>query len=211
MLNLVKSNSVAGLEKQLADKQAKLAQLRSQYGEVRTRADELGDAVAAALVDDAANLQSLEGQLFAAESRLRSTQAAIAKVDAEVSNLAQRLEAEKDRVAREASAARLRQLAKDLAKLKPAAAKATLDVAEIVGQLPAKALDSLPSATAQILKFWTPACNFYAGDVLDLTADFLRTVADEILAGTRPSDPGHSLDQQADLYGRKPSAKASQR
>ena len=209
MLNLVKSNSIAGLEKQLADKQTKLGELRAQYGEVRQRTDELCDLVAAALVDDASNLGSLEGQLHAAESRLRSTQAAIAKVEGEVGDIEQKLTAERDRVAREQSAARLRQLAKDLEKLKPAAARVTSEIAEVVGQLPAKALDSLPSATSQILRFWTPACNFYTGDVLDLTAQFLRTVADEILAGTRPSDLGHSLDQQADLYGRKPIAKAS--
>ena len=55
------------------DKQAKLGQLRNQFSEVRQRADELGDLVAAALVDDAGNLGSLEGQLFSVESRLRST------------------------------------------------------------------------------------------------------------------------------------------
>ena len=67
MLSIIKSNSITSLEKQLADKQTKLGQLRTQYGEVRQRADELGDLVAAALVDEASNLQSLEGQLFAAE------------------------------------------------------------------------------------------------------------------------------------------------
>ena len=41
MLNLVKSNSVTGLEKQLADRQADFAQLRTQFGEVRQRVDEL--------------------------------------------------------------------------------------------------------------------------------------------------------------------------
>ena len=44
-----------------------------------------------ALVDEASNLQSLEGQLHAAESRLRSTAAAIAKVEGEVATLEQKL------------------------------------------------------------------------------------------------------------------------
>jgi len=87
VLNLIKSNSISSLEKQLAEKQAKLGQLRTQFSEVRQRADELGDQVSTALVDDAANLGSLEGQLHSAESRLRSTQAAIAKVEGEATNL----------------------------------------------------------------------------------------------------------------------------
>ena len=154
MLSIIKSNSISGLEKQLADKQTKLSQLRNQFGEVRQRTDELGDQVAAALVDEAANLASFESQLHAAESRLRSTQAAIAKVEGEVTVLEQKLAAERDRVAREASAARLRELANSLEKSKPAAAKAARQVAEVVGGIPA-GIQWAPVIT-QALDHWVP-------------------------------------------------------
>ena len=137
MLNLVSKNSISSLEKQLADRQTKLGQLRNQFSEVRQRTDELGDQVAAALVDDASNLQSLEGQLFAAESRSRSTTAAITKVEGEVASLEQRLAAEKDRVRREASAARHRELAKALEQARRPAAEAARKFAEVVGAIPA--------------------------------------------------------------------------
>lgn len=205
MLNLIKSNSVASLEKQLADKQTKLGQLRAQYGEVRQRADELGDQVAAALVDDASNLGSLEGQLHAAESRLRSTQAAIAKVEGEVAVLDQKLAAARDRVAREASAARLRELANSLEKSKPAAAKAARQVAEVVGGIPA-GIQWAPVIT-QALDHWVPgAVSFFEGDFIDIAVKELRLHADLILSGERSADLGRSFDEQAIAYGRKPMA-----
>jgi hypothetical protein len=183
---LVKSNSISSLEKQLADKQAKLGQLRNQFSEVRQRADELGDAVAAALVDDAANLGSLEAQLHAAESRLRSIQAATAKVDGEVASLEQKLTAERNRVAREKAAAVYRTAADAMEKLAPAAAKATAAFAEIVGGLPASVPGTLPPAASQILMHWAPgSASFFAGDIVGIVAKSLRAFADEISAGTR--------------------------
>ena len=208
MLNLIKSNSISSLEKQLADKQTKLRQLRAQFGEVRQRADELGDLVAAALVDEAANLASLETQLFAAESRLRSTTAAIAKVEGEVATLEQRLAAERDRVAREASAKQCRDLADRLKTAKPAAAEATRKIAEIVGSLPATG--HYPTHVLQGLEHWVPgAFGFFQGDFLDLAVQSLRTHADLIEKGERPANLGKSFDEQAEAYGKKPWAKAS--
>jgi DNA repair exonuclease SbcCD ATPase subunit len=208
VLNLIKSNSIASLEKQVADKLAKLGQLRAQYGEVRQRADELGDLVSSALVDEASNLQSLEGQLFAAESRLRSTQAAIAKVEGEVADLEQKLTAERDRVAREASAKQCRDLADSLKKAKPAAAEATRKIAEIVGSLPATG--HYPTHVLQGIEHWVPgAFGFFQGDFLDLAIQSLRTHSDLIEKGERSADLGKSFDEQAATYGKKPWAKAS--
>ena len=208
MLSIIKSNSIASLEKQLADKQSKLAQLRNQFSEVRQRADELGDLVAAALVDEAANLASLESQLFAAESRLRSTQAAIAKVEGEVANLEQKLTAERDRVAREASAKQCRDLADSLKRDKPAAAEATRKIAEIVGSLPATG--HYPTHVLQGIEHWVPgAFGFFQGDFLDLAIQSLRTHADLIEKGERSADLGKSFDEQSAAYGKKPWAKAS--
>jgi DNA repair exonuclease SbcCD ATPase subunit len=208
VLNLIKSNSIASLEKQVADKLAKLGQLRAQYGEVRQRADELGDLVSSALVDEASNLQSLEGQLFAAESRLRSTQAAIAKVEGEVANLEQKLTAERDRVAREASPKQCRDLADSLKKAKPAAAEATRKIAEIVGSLPATG--HYPTHVLQGIEHWVPgAFGFFQGDFLDLAIQSLRTHSDLIEKGERSADLGKSFDEQAATYGKKPWAKAS--
>jgi hypothetical protein len=203
MLSIIKSNSIASLEKQLADKQSKLAQLRNQFSEVRQRADGLGDLVSSALVDEASNLQSLEGQLFAAESRLRSTQAAIAKVEGEVTTLEQKLATERDRVAREASAARLRELANSLEKSKPAAAKAARQVADVAGAIPANVTWS-PMITQAFDHWVAGSVGFYEGDFIDLAVKALRTHADEILAGRRSADLGKSFDEQAVAYGRKP-------
>ena len=205
MLNLIKSGSIASLEKQLADKQSKLGQLRAQYGEMRQRVDELGDLVSSALVDEASNLQSLEGQLHAAESRLRSTAAAIAKVEGEVATFEQKLSVERDRVAREASAARLRELAINLEKSKPAAAKAARQVAEVAGAIPANITWS-PMITQAFDHWVAGAAGFYAGDFIDLAVKELRTHANEIIGGRRSPDLGKSFDEQAISYGRKPMA-----
>jgi hypothetical protein len=205
MLSIIKSNSISGLEKQLADKQSKLGQLRNQFSEVRQRADELGDLVAAALVDEAANLASLEGDLFAAESRLRSTQAAIAKDEGEIAVLDQKLATERDRVAREASAARLRELANGLEKAKPAAAKSARQVAEVAGAVPANVTWS-PMITQALGHWVSGAVGFFEGDFIDLAVKELRTHADEIIAGRRSPDLGQSFDEQAISFGRKPMA-----
>jgi hypothetical protein len=48
-----------------------------------------------------------------------------------------------------------------------------------------------------------PAHSFYGGDVLNITAEFLRKYSDEIEAKSRSSDLDHSIDQQAEMYGLK--------
>ena len=206
MLNILKSNSIPSLEKQLADKQAKLAHLRGQYGEGRLRVDDLGDHVSSALVDGHANLDSLETQLLSAESRLRTTGAAIAKVESEVVQLEQQLASARDKAAREASADVCRELAKALLKAKPAAAKASAEIAEIIGRCPEKAHGYFPAVVQQALAHFVPASGFYAGDFLDMTAAQLEIHAGEILAGQRPHDLGVTIDARTESYGGPPFA-----
>jgi hypothetical protein len=202
VLNILKSNSIPSLEKQLADKQAKLAHLRGQYAEIRQRVDDLGDQVSSALVDGHTNLDSLETQLLSAESRLRSTSAAIAKVENEIAQLEQQLASAIDTAAREKAAGICRDLAKELEKARPVASKAALEVAAIVGRLPTKAY--WPGGVDAALKHHvTTAREFFESDFVDLAVAELRRHADEILAGRRQHDLGWSFDEQAEAYGGK--------
>lgn len=207
MITLLKSNSIPGLEKQLADKQAKLSQLRGQYGEGRQRVDDLGDQVSSALVDGSANLESLETQLLSAESWLRSTSAAIAKVEGEIVQLEKQLANALDKAAREKSAATCKDLAVALLKAKPAAAKASAEIAGIVGRFPEKAHGYFPVVVQQALAHFVPAAGFYDGDFLDIAAAHLQSHAELILTGERSHDLGVTIDQRAELWGQPIMAK----
>ena len=106
-------------------------------------------------------------------------------------------------MAREASAAKCRQLAKELEKLKPAAAEAKLKVAELAGSLPANGV--LSTMTVQAVEHWvTESTSFFEGDFIDVAVTELRQHAEEIVAGKRPHVLGPTYDEQAAAYGKKP-------
>jgi len=110
-------------------------------------------------------------------------------------------------VAREASAARCRDLAKAIEKAKPAAAEAARKVADLWASAPANI--SWPPVVLDGCTHWLGSAGFFEGDFLDLAIKALRTHADEIAAGIKPADLGQSFDERAIQFGRKPLAKAS--
>ena len=202
MLKVFKTD-IERLEQTAAKAKADLHKIAAQREEAASRAAALAGQVAEAFASDLQNASDLEEQHVRAELRARSLAGAEQTAQSRLANAEQALADAKAKAKAEASAAAARKLADDLEKSKPVAAKATRQVAEIWGSVPA----SGPWSTTVIQSFdhWTVgATDFFEGDFVDIAVKELRQYADDILAGRRSSDLGPSFDAQAISYGRKP-------
>ncbi len=201
MLSIIKS-SIEKLESAAANAKSDLHKVRSQHEAAAARAAELANKAADAFADLSPDADAVEEEHAKAALREKSLSAAISRAEERLVEAEQALAAERARVAREASAARCRDLAKAIEKAKPAAAEASRKVADVWGSAPA----NIPWSPLILegCNLWLGSAGFFEGDFLDLAIKTLRQHADLILSGERPADLGRSFDEQALAYGRPP-------
>ena len=204
MLSILKT-SLDKLEQAAVKAEAELHKIQAQHEAAVARVKELGTQVAEAFADSAPDAEELQEAHFKAELRAGSLAKAVVTANKRCGAAGGTLAEAKAQAAREASAARLRELANSLEKSKPAAAKAARQVAEVAGAIPANVTWSM--MITQAFDHWiSGAVGFFEGDFIDLAVKELHAHADEIIAGRRSSDLGNSFDEQAIAYGRKPMA-----
>ena len=202
MLKVFKTD-VERLEQAATKAEAELHKIKAQHEAAIARVKELGNQVAEAFADSAPDAEELQEAHFKAELRAGSLAKAVVTAGNRYGAAKGALAEAKDQAKREASALRLRELAKQLEEARPAAAKAARKVAEVAGAIPANV--TWPPMVTQAFDHWlSGATEFYEGDFITIAATELRAQAEDILAGRRSSDLGQSFDAQAISYGRKP-------
>lgn len=206
MLNPFKS-VIERLETAVTSAKRDLDKVASQHEAAVIRAAELADQVASAFADDAQNAEALEQQHFQAELRVKSLKTAAERAAKRHSVAQHELDEAKKQAKADAAATKCRDLAKALEQARRPAAEAARKFVDIWGSFPA--IGYYPAHVQQAFDLWVGSADFFAGDFVDIAVQTLRSHADEILAGKRPSDLGQTFDEQAVRFGRKPLARAS--
>jgi hypothetical protein len=184
VLKVFKSD-VERLEQAATKAEAELLKIKGQHEAAIARVKELGNEVAEAFADSAPNAEELQEAHFKAELRAGSLAKAAVTAGNRYGAAKGALAEAKDQAKREASALRLRELAKQLEEARPAAAKAARKIAEVAGAIPANV--TWPPVVTQAFDHWlSGSTEFYEGDFITIAATALRAQAEDILSRSWP-------------------------
>ena len=192
-------DKLAALESELATKRKAHDLAVSNFTETRTKADKLADLVAHAALSGDFDLQNLESELDAAERRARAFASARNQVGAEIRELEARLDLERTRGNRDATASHLEsiadQIAAVVAELRPGMAK--LQAAMESAAFP----DLLASADLNLVRIFPHnvalGCGAIASGDPELWISTIRAFAQEVRDGRRSFALGETAAQIA--------------
>jgi len=208
ILDMIKGETVATIEKKIAAKTADTERVRAALVAEQKNLSEACEQLTDAELDGG-DTSALSAEHDRAARRITTLNLAEAKGQAAIAQLQQRLVALRERSEREKYAATINKLADALEKALPAFKKSAREVSDLYLALPESAVASFTGATTAVMKTNVPLVEGFAhGGTIESAIADIRRAASMILSGEHalPLASDRTLGERLISFGRNPRA-----